>query len=108
MFLFSKSGRAHKRFFILVEGSTSCKYDYLEVSNGETRDFANQVAKLCGTELPKPITSSGPHLFLRFRSGSSMSFKSFKLRFTKTGMAFVTNLSAITGWPEACPSLNYS
>lgn len=69
-----------------MEGGNKCKYDYLEVSNGETRDSANQVAKLCGTELPKPITSSGPHLFLKFRSDSSMAFKGFKLRFSKTGL----------------------
>ena len=69
-----------------VEGSTKCKYDYLEVSNGETRDSGNQIAKLCGADLPKPITSSGPHLFLRFRSDFSMAFKGFKLRFTKTGI----------------------
>jgi len=74
---------------------------YLEVSHGETRDSANQVAKLCGTELPKPITP-------RFRSDFSMAFKGFKLRFTKTGMAFGTKLSAITGWPKARPSLNAS
>lgn len=89
-----------------MEGSNKCKYDYLEVSNGQTRDSANRVAKLCGTELPKPIISSGPHLFLRFRSDSSMAFKGFKLQFTKTGMAFGTKLSAITGWPEASPILN--
>jgi len=38
-----------------VEGSAKCKFEYLEVSKGETRDSANQVAKLCGTELPKPL-----------------------------------------------------
>ena len=80
-----------------MEGSNECKYDYLEVSNGQTTDSANQVAKLCGTELPKPITTSGPHLFLKFRSDSSMAFKGFKLKFTKTG--------AILGWPEVCPSV---
>ena len=80
----------------------------MEVSNGETRDSASQVAKLCGTELPKPITTSGPHLFLKFRSDSSMAFKGFKLRFTKTGMAFGKKLSAITALPKASSSLNAS
>ena len=78
-----------------MEGGNKCKYDYLEVSNGKTRDSANQIAKLCGTELPKPITSGGPHLFLKFHSDSSMAFKGFKLRFNKTGMSFGTKVVVI-------------
>jgi len=65
----------------------------LEIYNGETRDSGNLVAKLCGDELPDPIVSSGPKLFLRFHSDFSVSYKGFKLEFSKSGMAVETKLS---------------
>lgn len=71
-----------------MEGSQKCDYDYLEVYNGETRESANQVAKLCGDVLPDPIISSGPQVFLRFYSDLTFAFKGFKLQFKKTGMAW--------------------
>lgn len=94
-----------------METSNNCEYDSLEIYNGETRQSANQVAKLCGSGLPDPIVSSGPHLFLRFHSDFSVAFKGFKLEFTKSGMAFGTKPSVIflqsigQDFSEICPIL---
>ncbi|KAJ7392946.1 hypothetical protein OS493_008187 [Desmophyllum pertusum] len=68
-----------------VEPSNNCEYDSLEVYNGQTQESANQVAKLCGNQLPDPIVSRGPQLFLRFHSDFSVGMKGFKLQFTKSG-----------------------
>ncbi|KAJ7371369.1 hypothetical protein OS493_025831 [Desmophyllum pertusum] len=70
-----------------VEPSHNCEYDSLEVYNGQTQESANQVAKLCGNQLPDPIVSRGPQLFLRFHSDFSVGFKGFKLQFTTSGTA---------------------
>ena len=67
-----------------MEAGDNCQYDYLEVSNGATRGRTNGVAKLCGSQLPDPITSTGNEMILRFHSDSSVALKGFKL----TGILF--------------------
>ena len=70
-------------FFLLqLETSQDCIYDYLEIYDGES-DTANKLDKLCGSETPDTMESSGPQLFLRFHSDSSGEFKGFKLRYVK-------------------------
>ncbi|KAJ7371964.1 hypothetical protein OS493_021390 [Desmophyllum pertusum] len=66
-----------------VKPSHNCEDDSLEVYNGQTQESANQVAKLCGNQLPDPIVSRGPQLFLRFHSVFILEgFKGFTLQFT--------------------------
>ena len=67
-----------------MEAGDNCQYDFLEVSNGATRGRTNGVAKLCGSQLPDPITSTGNEMILRFHSDSSVALKGFKL----TGILF--------------------
>ena len=76
-----------------MEVSNNCEYDALEIYNGERRERTNQVAKLCGDGVPGPIVSAGSRLLLRFYSDFSVSFKGFKLEFTKSGMTFGTKPS---------------
>jgi len=71
----------------------------LEIYNGVTRESTNLVNKLCGDGVPDPIVSTGSQLLLRFHSDFSVSYKGFKLEFTKSGMTFrtmpsVTSVSA--------------
>ena len=65
-----------------LETSQYCIYDYLEIYDGES-DTANKLDKLCGSETPDTMESSGPQLFLRFHSDSSGESKGFKLRYAK-------------------------
>ena len=65
-----------------LETSQYCIYDYLEIYDGES-DAANKLDKLCGSETPDTMESSGPQLFLRFHSDSSGESKGFKLRYAK-------------------------
>ena len=67
-----------------METSHNCEYDSLEVYNGATKEPRNRVAKLCGSQLPDPITSTGNEMILRFHSDSSVALKGFKL----TGILF--------------------
>ena len=67
----------------------SCPFDYLEVFNGGTKDIKKRVAKLCGSDLPDPIESSGNTLILKFSSDYATGYKGFKLQLTKTGVALV-------------------
>ena len=69
-------------FLLQLETSQDCSYDYLEIYDGES-DTANRLGKLCGGEIPDTVESSGPQLFLRFHSDSSVAFKGFKLRYVK-------------------------
>ena len=71
-----------------MEAGDNCQYDYLEVSNGATRGRTNGVAKLCGSQLPDPITSTGNEMILRFHSDFSVASKGFKLQFASTGIMF--------------------
>ena len=71
-----------------METSHSCEYDSLEVYNGATKEPRNRVAKLCGSQLPDPITSTGNEMILRFHSDFSVGFKGFKLQFASTGIMF--------------------
>ena len=61
----------------------------MEVFNGDTKDIKKRVAKLCGSDLPDPIESSGNTLILKFSSDYAIGYKGFKLQLTKTGVALV-------------------
>ena len=71
----------------------SCPFDYLEVFNGDTKDIKKRVAKLCGSDLPDPIESSGNTLILNFSSDYAICYKCFKLQLTKTGVALANFVS---------------
>lgn len=60
-----------------MEESPSCEFDYLEILNGG-HVYSPLEAKVCGREFPKPITSEGRELFLRFISDASIEYVGFK------------------------------
>lgn len=60
-----------------LEGSTNCEYDYLEIRDG-AYGYSTPLAKLCGHEFPKDITSNDRYLFLRFVSDDSIEYGGFR------------------------------
>ncbi|CAH3105702.1 unnamed protein product, partial [Porites lobata] len=71
---------------IYVDESSRIKLTFMDfkVFNGDTKDRKKRVAKLCGSDLPDPIESSGNTLILKFSSDYSIGYKGFKLQLTKT------------------------
>ncbi|XP_076766284.1 neuropilin and tolloid-like isoform X2 [Xylocopa sonorina] len=60
-----------------LEESPDCRYDYLEVRDGQY-GYSNLLGNFCGTNFPPEITSKTRHLWLRFRSDDSIEAKGFK------------------------------
>ncbi|KTF87440.1 hypothetical protein cypCar_00025640 [Cyprinus carpio] len=52
-----------------LENSISCFYDYLAVYDGNSTS-APQMAKLCGNEIPAPISSSQQNMYVKLRTDS--------------------------------------
>ncbi|CAI9720654.1 Hypothetical predicted protein [Octopus vulgaris] len=67
-----------------IEPGLNCKYDYLEVRNG---DQANSplLGKFCGRTLPSRLTSSNSALRLRFVTDSSVVKLGFRVEYFQTG-----------------------
>ena len=59
-----------------LEDSTSCKYDWVEVSYG------NKSEKFCGKSIPGPLTSTGPNMTVRMHTDSSQTRTGFKAVWT--------------------------
>ncbi|XP_016093659.1 cubilin [Sinocyclocheilus grahami] len=55
-----------------LEASSTCRYDYVAVYDGENT-LAPLVGKFCGRELPPNLRSSSKHLFLEFVTDSSVA-----------------------------------
>uniref|UniRef100_A0A3B5L191 Cubilin n=1 Tax=Xiphophorus couchianus TaxID=32473 RepID=A0A3B5L191_9TELE len=64
-----------------LESSSSCSYDYLAVHDGNSSS-APELAKLCGTELPRPINSSRNQLYIKLRTDSSVNTGGFLAFYT--------------------------
>ena len=56
-----------------------CSYDVLSIRDGVNENPALIKDGLCGNNVPKPITSTGNELLIRFRSDSIESRKGFKI-----------------------------
>jgi len=55
-----------------------CVYDHLNIYDG--RNFsATRIAKLCGSEMPEDITSSGNGIFVVFTTDSGDTAKGFTI-----------------------------
>ncbi|CAH1246219.1 LRP1 [Branchiostoma lanceolatum] len=63
-----------------LEGSSSCRYDYLEIYDGLSSS-APLLAKLCDDELPKPIQSTGNRVLVQFTSDGSVRKDGFEMRY---------------------------
>ena len=59
-----------------------CSYDVLSFRDGVNENSAWMKDGLCGSNIPKPITSTGNEFLIRFRSDSIESRKGFKMIIT--------------------------
>ena len=68
-----------------IEGSYNCRYDYLEVRDGDNEN-STLVGKYCGDPslTPEPIYSSLNYLWLRFKTDGSVSNRGFSINYTTT------------------------
>lgn len=56
-----------------------CFYDFLDIRDGRY-SYSLLIKRLCGqNEIPKPVVSSGPYLWLTFKSDISGQHKGFKV-----------------------------
>ena len=56
------------------------RFDWLEVHDGGYEDAPIINGKLCGEDVPEPITSTGHELWLRFRSDGNAQYSGFKIK----------------------------
>ena len=56
------------------------RFDWLEVHDGGYEDAPIINGKLCGKDVPEPITSTGHELLLRFRSDGNAHYSGFKIK----------------------------
>ncbi|TWW71482.1 Cubilin Precursor [Takifugu flavidus] len=59
-----------------LESSASCSYDYLAVYDGSS-DSAPQLGRLCGSQQPSTINSTGNQLYIKLRTDSSVAAGGF-------------------------------
>ena len=63
-----------------VEYQDDCYLDWLEIRDGQSV-YDDQIGpKLCGSDIPGPITSNGKYLKLIFHSDDSNTYKGFKIQ----------------------------
>ena len=62
-----------------VEPHLSCRYDYLEVRDGDSSSSSVIGSKLCGDIIPDAIESSGSSMTLVFHTDSSARAAGFKI-----------------------------
>lgn len=77
-----------------IESHPQCDYDYLEIRDG-LYGYANLIKKVCGQTFPTQITSSGPYLWLKFRSDDTIEYEGFKIT-----IEFIPGISRKV--PESC------
>ncbi|XP_026057290.1 cubilin-like [Carassius auratus] len=66
-----------------LEASSTCRYDYVAVYDGENT-LAPLVGKFCGRELPPNLRSSSKHLFLVFVTDSSVAAEGWRATYSET------------------------
>jgi hypothetical protein len=70
--------RLHFLDNFVLEFEDSCRYDYLEIRDGQF-GYSSLIHKLCGSVPPSYIESSGRHLWLRFNSDKDIEYVGFKI-----------------------------
>jgi len=74
------SGRVRIRFEKFdVETASSCRYDFLEVRDGDSSTSNLIGSKLCGNTIPNPIESSTSSMTLIFHTDGSVVRSGFKI-----------------------------
>lgn len=60
-----------------IEDSPDCRYDYLEIRDGEF-GYDPPLGKYCGNNFPKMFTSSDRYLWLKFHSDENIEDTGFR------------------------------
>ena len=79
-----------------LESHANCTYDWLEVRDGGASNSPLIGRKLCGTKLPKRITSKRNYLFAKFHSDSSSVRAGFRIQVDKPGVSFQASKPMLT------------
>ncbi|KAF4095682.1 cubilin isoform X1 [Onychostoma macrolepis] len=66
-----------------LEASSSCRYDYVAVYDGENT-LAPLIGRFCGRELPPNLRSSSRHLFLQFVTDASVGAEGWRATYSET------------------------
>ncbi|XP_036315022.1 cubilin [Pipistrellus kuhlii] len=94
-----------------IESHGTCNYDKLVIRDGDN-NMAQQLAVLCGREIPGPIRSTGEYMWLQFTSDFSVTRAGFNASFHKSCGGYLhANRGIITSpnYPETYPpNLNCS
>ncbi|XP_024431584.2 cubilin [Desmodus rotundus] len=94
-----------------IESHGTCNYDKLVIRDGDN-NRAQQLAVLCGREIPGPIRSTGEYMWIRFTSDISITRAGFNASFHKSCGGYLhANRGIITSpnHPETYPpNLNCS
>nr|XP_044991063.1 cubilin [Jaculus jaculus] len=94
-----------------IEAQGTCAYDSLVIRDGDS-NIAQQLAILCGKEIPGPIRSTGEYMHVRFTSDSSVTRAGFNASVHKSCGGYLhADRGIITSpkYPEAyTPNLNCS
>ncbi|XP_036916668.1 cubilin [Sturnira hondurensis] len=94
-----------------IESHGTCNYDKLVIRDGDN-NMAQQLAVLCGREIPGPIRSTGEYMWIRFTSDFSITRAGFNASFHKSCGGYLhANRGIVTSpnYPETYPpSLNCS
>ncbi|XP_072307339.1 cubilin [Eucyclogobius newberryi] len=66
-----------------LEASSSCRYDYVAVYDGSST-WAPLLGAFCGSQLPPALRSSSNHLYLVFKTDSSVSKDGWRATYSQT------------------------
>ncbi|XP_075408563.1 cubilin [Tenrec ecaudatus] len=94
-----------------IESQESCHYDKLVIRDGDNSE-AQELAVLCGKNIPGPIRSTGMYMLLRFTSDATVTGAGFNASFHKSCGGYLhADRGIITSpmYPETYPpNLNCS
>ena len=66
-----------------VEHHSACVWDFVEIRDGDNANSTQIEPKLCGSDIPRPIKSSGNTLFIRFKTDDDVTHSGFKMKVDK-------------------------
>ena len=79
------SGHSVKLTFLdfKIEGSTNCRFDYVEMRNGSTAS-SPPLGKFCGYRKPPVIIAGSGSMYITFKSDGSVVKKGFRAKYEPT------------------------
>ena len=67
--------------FSLENDGSLCRYDFLEIRDGETK-YSPLFGKFCGSAKPPHFISTGNYLYIKFKSDYSFADNGFQLEYS--------------------------